>query len=176
LPWIWLEKEFLWFTKGDTLLKSKRHSKTGYICNQTLNTFRTPFEDICRFVIKHDLVISGGRRGSITVWNKFNGKQLINQNRAHLNDCNSVDCSSNNVIISGSKDTNVKVWSLHQSTIDKNLVLKCQNVIPVDDRIWTLQINDLKQQFIVGSAGCGPQKPLLLYDIERYLLLNKTLK
>jgi WD40 repeat protein len=158
MPWISLEKDFLWFTKGDTLLKYRRNPKTGNICGHQLIKVCTKHEDICRFVIKNDLIISGGRKGSIAVWDKYKGKVVVKQNRAHSFDINSVD-STLNLIISGSKDTYVKLWSLNNG-------LKCQKTISVEDRIWTLAINDIKQQFIVGSAGCGPNKSLLLYDIE----------
>jgi WD40 repeat protein len=160
MPWIWLEKHFLWFTKGDILLKYRRNSKTGYICGHQSIKVCTKHEDICRFVIKNDLIISGGRKGSIDVWDKYKGKVVVTQNKAHSCDVNSVDSTLNNVVISGSKDTYVKLWSLH------NNGLKCLKTISVKDRIWTLAVNDIKQQFIVGSAGCGPNKSLLLYDIE----------
>ena len=130
--------------------------------------FITPNEDICRFVVKNGFVISGGRKASISVWDKTNAKKLCFERNLHLNDINCVDFCRTNLIISGSKDQTIKFWSLISNNYNRKSVLRLKNTIEVNERVWDLSSNDSQNCVLVGNACCGRRKPLITYDIETY--------
>ncbi|XP_054167414.1 F-box/WD repeat-containing protein 4-like [Oppia nitens] len=173
LPWICLEKDFLWLTKGNIILRYKRKSNNYCVYKRFVQKLMSATQDICRFVVTNDLVISGGRRGCIAIWDKYSGKSIYYENNLHLNDINSVDSYKNRLIISGSKDKHIKLWSIIDNNFRSDVYLNYENTILVNDRIWTVATNELSDSFIVGSAGCGPMQPLIQYDIQSGQLLNQ---
>lgn len=161
-----MDKHFIWFTKGDLILKHKRNAKNGTIFKNFIHKLITPNEDICRFLVTNDFVISGGRKGSIAVWDKSSAKQLFYGRNLHSNDINSVDFYRKDLVISGSKDQSVKIWSLKGFNSNRNCFLSLKNTIEINDRVWSVSTNDFQGSVLVGSAACAQRKPLLMYDIE----------
>ena len=162
-----MDRQFLWLTKGNEILKYKRNAKNGSIYKHSIvNKFVASNEDICRFVVKNDYIVSGGRNGSLALWNKSSAKKVFYKNKLHSNDVNSVDfCQPSSLLVSGSKDHTFKVWSLSHHNQKPSLELR--NTIEVNDRVWNVSVNESMNSLIVGTAGCGILKPLLMYDIER---------
>ncbi|CAG2164197.1 unnamed protein product [Oppiella nova] len=171
MPWICLQKDFLWFTKGNLIHRYKRNPKSGSVYKHLLKVYKTG-EDICRFVVNDDFVVSGGWKGSIAVWRKSCDKPVMSRNQLHSNDINSIDISKNK-LITGSKDKLVKICSLFNDNVNADSVLRVDKIIEVNDRVLNVAIDELGTSFIVGSAGCGPLQPLLLYDIQSGQLLSQ---
>ncbi|CAG2102642.1 unnamed protein product [Medioppia subpectinata] len=173
MPWICLQNDLLWFTKGSQIIKYKRNVKNGSISKHLVQKVLKTNEDICRFVVREEFVVSCGRKGTIAVWDKCCDKRVLYQNQLHLNDINCVDFSKNKTIISGSKDKHIKIWSLVCDKWESNYALRLEKTIAVNDRVLSLAINEFSGNFISGSAGCGPLQPLLLFDIQSGQLLDQ---
>jgi hypothetical protein len=71
MPWIVLEQEHLWFARGNRidLYKRKPRGKSGTFVNKFASgVLQGGQEDLSRFVIKDDAIVSGGRWVLITLY------------------------------------------------------------------------------------------------------------
>jgi len=71
------------------------------------------------------------------------------------------------------RDKSVKVWTFNNNNDNNNNSLVINYSVLLEDRIWSVAVNESKAQFIIGSAGCRSNKPLLLYDIECGKLISQ---
>lgn len=59
MPWLQLEKDILWFSRGRQILALKRRANS--IATVPVVSFKPHKEDVSRFVVKNGKVVSGGR-------------------------------------------------------------------------------------------------------------------
>lgn len=158
MPWLQLSNRRLWYSKASTILCYAR-IRDGNITKWPIHTLKGHIEDVCRFVCRDGLIVSGGRDGAICGWDEENGQFLFYLRRCHNSDINSVDIW-NNVIVSGSRDKNVKIW------VRQNGSTSCQHMLQIRDRVWSVAIPSCGRSLLTGSAGYNNIPPLQLYDIE----------
>jgi len=100
---------------------------------------------------------------SIRSWDLQTGK-CKDIFRGHSSDVNSVDCFDD-VIVSGSKDKTVKVWSLQD--------LSCVHTVHVEDNVWSVSPNPSFRSVVSGSSGhTRGVSPLQLWDIDSGKLIR----
>lgn len=158
MPWLQLEHDSLWYSKGNVILCYSRFTD-GTISKVPKHVLRGHVEDVCKFVSKDGLVVSGGRDGAILGWDHDTGRFLFCHRHSHNSDINSVDCWKN-IIVSGSRDKTAKIW-VHQ-----NNSTQCQHSINMLDRVWTVAITSCGRSMLCGSAGYNSVPPLQMYDLE----------
>uniref|UniRef100_T1JH75 F-box domain-containing protein n=1 Tax=Strigamia maritima TaxID=126957 RepID=T1JH75_STRMM len=165
MPWLQMSCEKLWYSKG-SVIQCFQRCKSGYIVKQKpIYTLMGHVEDVCRFVHRRCMIISGGRDGCICGWNAETGEFLFYKRSSHTNDVNSVDAAEN-IILSGSKDQTVQVWS------SQNQTLVQQYSLNIEDRVWAVALSPHLKTFLVGTAGYYNLTPLQLFDLETGALLN----
>lgn len=59
MPWLQLEKDILWFSRGRQILALKRRPNS--IATVPALCFKPHKEDVSRFIVKNGMVVSGGR-------------------------------------------------------------------------------------------------------------------
>uniref|UniRef100_A0A3Q1CBB2 F-box domain-containing protein n=1 Tax=Amphiprion ocellaris TaxID=80972 RepID=A0A3Q1CBB2_AMPOC len=156
LPWLQLD--------GDTLFLSQAANIGAYHLHQgTRRLLRNPFQiysghqgDVCRFAVTDSNLISGGSDGKILVHNRRNHVSL--ELSGHNQEVNCID-SKDGLIISGSRDRTVRIWTLTSSSP--------RDTIPMYDRVWSVAISPTLSSFATGTACCENFSPLLIWNVER---------
>lgn len=156
IPWLQLERDVLWYSKGAAILKFRRLAD-GSLGENELLTLYGHADDVCHFVCKDGLVVSGGSEGSLCIRTAAEG--LYVHERWHYNSkaINSVDYC-NNVVVTGSQDRTVKVWSL---TAEFQ-----RYAIHIWDRVCSVAVLESNPILLVGSAGCNGIAPLQAFDLS----------
>ncbi|KAK3919121.1 F-box/WD repeat-containing protein 4 [Frankliniella fusca] len=161
MPWLQLERDVLWFSRGRQILALKRRlNAIGCVPAQSFVPHR---EDVSRFVVKSGMVISGGRDGSLSAWTLRQNKKCSEERFAHNSDITDVDYDGHQVIVTASKDETIKVWSLEDDKI------KPKMSVVTDDRVWTVALQPGSSSMLCyGMSGHHHTKPpLCLYNVER---------
>uniref|UniRef100_A0A3P8RPC8 F-box and WD repeat domain containing 4 n=1 Tax=Amphiprion percula TaxID=161767 RepID=A0A3P8RPC8_AMPPE len=156
LPWLQLD--------GDTLFLSQAANIGAYHLHQgTRRLLRNPFQiysghqgDVCRFAVTDSNLISGGSDGKILVHSRRNHVSL--ELSGHNQEVNCID-SKDGLIISGSRDRTVRIWTLTSSSP--------RDTIPMYDRVWSVAISPTLSSFATGTACCENFSPLLIWNVER---------
>uniref|UniRef100_A0A023FGR5 Putative f-box/wd repeat-containing protein 4 n=1 Tax=Amblyomma cajennense TaxID=34607 RepID=A0A023FGR5_AMBCJ len=158
MPWLQLERDVLWYSKGAAILKFKRLAD-GSLGENVLLTLRGHADDVGRFVCKNGLVVSGGNDGSLCIWTATQGLCVHNRWHCSSKAINSVDYS-NNIVVTGSQDRTVKVWTLNaeSSTL--------RYTIPIWDRVCSVALLESNWILLTGSAGCNGIAPLQAFDLS----------
>lgn len=159
MPWLQLSSKYLWYSKASIILCYAR-TKDGIKIKPPVYTLRGHIEDVCRFVQRDGFIVSGGRDGAICGWDEEKGQFLFCWRRCHNSDINSVDIWKN-IIVSGSRDKNVKIWYRQSGS-----TMCCKHAIQIRDRVWAVAIPFCGRSLLVGSAGYNGIPPLQLYDLE----------
>ncbi|XP_069698480.1 F-box/WD repeat-containing protein 4 [Periplaneta americana] len=159
LPWLVLERDRLWLSKGKYIRAFQRKS-TGLVQSSSL-FLKGHSDDVCRFVSVDGLIVSGGRDGSICGWSSDSGRLQFCHSGSHRADIVTVDMC-NGIVVSGSHDKSVKVWGVSEQD-----VLCPRLSIDVGDRIWSIALRSQGDLCCVGSAGHQRIPPLHLFDMER---------
>jgi hypothetical protein len=60
MPWLWLEADKLWLSKGN-VIEAYIRQKHGHLSGRPLIRLQASNEDLSRFVVKEGLLVSGGR-------------------------------------------------------------------------------------------------------------------
>ncbi|XP_035806907.1 F-box/WD repeat-containing protein 4 isoform X8 [Amphiprion ocellaris] len=161
LPWLQLD--------GDTLFLSQAANIGAYHLHQgTRRLLRNPFQiysghqgDVCRFAVTDSNLISGGSDGKILVHNRRNHVSL--ELSGHNQEVNCID-SKDGLIISGSRDRTVRIWTLTSSSP--------RDTIPMYDRVWSVAISPTLSSFATGTACCENFSPLLIWNVERSCVME----
>uniref|UniRef100_A0A1B6GCN2 F-box domain-containing protein n=1 Tax=Cuerna arida TaxID=1464854 RepID=A0A1B6GCN2_9HEMI len=161
MPWLHLESRVLWISQGSNILVVKRLLE-GLKMHSPLATFRMGHkEDISRFVVTDDMIYSASSDKNIYGWSISSKKPVFCLCAIHSQSILGIDCKRN-ILVSGSKDSTVKIWQLQE--IGAPI---CTQTVNVSDRVWCLAINPSLASIAVGSAGYNNVHPLQLYDMER---------
>lgn len=159
LPWLVLEKDRLWVSKGNCIQAFWR--KPSGLVQAPYISLRGHDDDVCRFVSAGGLIVSGGRDGSVCGWSVQSGQLQFHYPCSHKGDFIAVDmCGS--VVVSGSHDETVKLWQVSE----QGLVIP-ELSIDVGDRVWALSVQPQGNMCCVGSAGYHQVPPLHVFDMER---------
>lgn len=165
IPWLHMERDTLWYSQGDTILRFYR-SANGRVQDRCVLALNGLAGDVCHFVCKEGLCVSGGNDGSIAVWKASSGTVLHRRRYCHSKPISSVDIS-NNIVVTGSRDKTIKVWTLnerHASTLSL--------FIAIWDRVCSVAIMEEKQLLLSGSAGCNGAPPLQAFDLSTGALVS----
>lgn len=165
IPWLHMERDALWYTQGDCIFRFFR-SADGGIQERSMLLLRGHADDVGHFVCKDGLCISGGNDGSIIVRNSSSGMALHPILHCHSKPISSVDVSKN-IVVTGSRDKTVKVW-----TLDEQHAFTLAYYIYIWDRVCSVAIMEEKQLFLSGSAGCNGAPPLQAFDLTTGVLLS----
>uniref|UniRef100_G3MRF3 F-box domain-containing protein n=1 Tax=Amblyomma maculatum TaxID=34609 RepID=G3MRF3_AMBMU len=165
IPWLQLERDVLWYSKGAVILKYRRTEDGGF-GQSALVKLQGHADDIGHFVCKDGLVVSGGNDGSLFIWNAAQGSLVHNRLDCADKAINSVDYS-NTIVVTGSQDTTVKVWRLNA---DSSSTLRY--TIPIDDRVWSVALLESNGILLTGSAGCNGVAPLQAFDLSTGALIT----
>ncbi|XP_019737759.1 F-box/WD repeat-containing protein 4 isoform X3 [Hippocampus comes] len=106
------------------------------------------------------------KRSTPLKWKTNDGKILVHNRRSdstmklfgHNQEVNCID-SRNELIVSGSRDQTIKIWTLASSCP--------RDLIPLYDRVWSVVINPTLSSFVTGTACCENLSPLRIWDVER---------
>lgn len=172
MPWLSIESSYLWCTQGNILNKYERFKNGRIDSKNPVLSLQAHRDDIFRFNIKSHIALAASFDGSIFIWNKFDGKLLSSKLNGHQSDINSIDCFHEKVVITGSKDTTCRIWTLREKE-DASFDLVMKTSIDVDDRVWCVAANEWNNLAVIGSAGYGMVGPLYLYDVERCKFLGQ---
>ncbi|XP_013780611.1 F-box/WD repeat-containing protein 4-like, partial [Limulus polyphemus] len=135
MPWIQLEADKLWYSKGSNIFCYTRKPR-GRLQHKPLLVLRGHVDDVCHFVCRDGIVYSGSRYGTVCGWHADNGKLLFRSHLSHFSDINSVD-AWNNIIVSGSKDGTVKTWNVQKG------LLVLRSTLQIRDRVWSLTVTPI---------------------------------
>ena len=138
--------------------RSHPRNSDGTISRTTNRVLKGHTDDVARFVVKNGLVVSGGRDQSLFGWNSITGDFLFAKRYCHGSEVSAVDVSGQgSIVVSGSRDRTVKIWSLFSNNDDcssmmmqsnnninnKNVNNNNGNALPrlvgtvdIGDRIW----------------------------------------
>lgn len=157
MPWLQLERDALWYSKGAAILKFARLAD-GSVSDSPVKTLRGHADDVGRFVCKEGLVVSGANDGSVCIWTASQGLFLHCRWRCNHKAINSVDYTKA-IVVTGSRDRTVKVWTLkaHSLTLGYS--------IPMWDRVCCVALSECSRVLLTGSAGCNAVPPLQAFDL-----------
>lgn len=163
MPWLILESDCLWVSKGCSIFAVRRQG-SGLNMHQPFVTLtRGHIDDVCRFVKQSEVIVSGGQDGRLCAWSSNSGKLLFRQENCHDADIQCVDISKQ-TLVSCSKDRTVKVWHVE----DDLSSIKCSKCIEIGDRVWCGVIDPNGTSLACGSAGHFGVPPLHIYDLQTY--------
>lgn len=203
MPRLQLDGSSLWVAWGNKIWSHPRHVD-GTISRTTNRVLKGHTDDVARFIVKDGLVVSGGRDQSLFGWRADTGDFIFAKRYCHSSEVSAVDVSAGgSVVISGSRDRTVKIWSLipinkddmNKNNNTSNKINNNRNAnrnnsnnsslphlmgsIDIGDRVWSLAADPFDCQVAIGSAGlCGvPSLQLLdLHTATPTLELGHNLK
>lgn len=165
IPWLQLERETVWYSQGASILKFGRRPDGG-IQERHIPALCGHSDDVCRFVVKGGLCISGGSDGSFAIWKATRRSKMHHRRHCHAKAINSVDFNGN-IVVTGSQDRSIKIWSL-----DENFASTLACTIHLWDRVCSVAIMKGKQLLLSGSAGCRGVPPLQAFDLKTGALVT----
>ncbi len=105
-----------------------------------LRTLKGHSDDVSRFVVKDGLLLSGSRDANLIGWDAGSGEFLFAKRYCHRGDISAIDVVRD-VVVTGSRDTTVKVWSLNGFVGENNnpvRLLRVQDVSVEHTPMFTL--------------------------------------
>ncbi|XP_055018599.1 F-box/WD repeat-containing protein 4 isoform X2 [Boleophthalmus pectinirostris] len=156
LPWLQIDGNILFLSQAAEIRAHRVHQNAKKILSQPFQIYSGHNGDVCRFVLNNSYLISSGSDGTIVVHSRRSGAQT--KLPGHSQEINCLD-SRDELIISGSRDTTVKVWTLTSSS--------SKETISTFDRVWSIAIDPSVSSFAVGTACCRTPSPLHIWTIER---------
>ncbi|CAH1784610.1 unnamed protein product [Owenia fusiformis] len=166
MPCLQIDERHLWASQNN-IIKCFKRLKDGSLHRSTDVTLYNQMGDICKFVYKDNRIVSGARDGSVACWDRSTGSSLFSNREQHQSDVNGIDIVDN-VIVSGSRDSTVKI-----SRLD-NAGDNWQTSINLGERVWSLAISPDKQSFASGTSGVSDQspQPLKIWDLNSGTFLH----
>ncbi|XP_028406652.1 F-box/WD repeat-containing protein 4-like [Dendronephthya gigantea] len=157
LPWLQLNSSNL-YVSNENCIQVYNHYRRQLKAARPVASIIVGEHDVTRFVVKKNLLVSGSKN-YVTVWNmKDKSLSKLNTFLGHTKCVYCVDVFGN-LILSGSRDRSIKIWSLSSG--------KCLTTTNIDDPVRSLAANPFLGRFVAGSAGYLPRNSALkLYDCE----------
>ncbi|KAK7901146.1 hypothetical protein WMY93_017915 [Mugilogobius chulae] len=156
LPWLQMDGNILFLSHAAEIRAHSVNQNGKKILSQPFKIYSGHNGDVCRFVLNDSYLISSGSDGTIVVHCRRSGAQT--KLPGHSQEINCLD-SRGELIISGSRDTTVKVWTLTSSS--------SRATISTFDRVWSVAIDPSLSSFAVGTACCRTLSPLHIWNTER---------
>ena len=181
MPRLQLERDLLWVSWGNRIWAHPRNPEDGTIARATTRALKGHTDDVSRFVVKDGLLVSGGRDATLLGWNSDTGEFLFAKRYCHGGEVSAVDADAphSGVVVTGSRDRTVKIWSL---SADRDCVNnnsgsssvpfpELASTVDLGDRVWSLACDPFcgGGRVAVGSAGLGGVPALHLMDLSRPL-------
>lgn len=175
MPWLKLDRENLWFSRGSKIFNYKRDkesiivTKPNYVLTpqyrQSCVNVGFSSVDVTKFTVKDDILVGGLSDGGVYVQN------LINRNEFHIDKAEntftcSVDISPDGLVVaSGMRNDRFKLYSLHRNPLELTLI----HTQDLGQRAWCVSFCEDRPLFACGtSAGGDYRKSIWLFDTERY--------
>uniref|UniRef100_A0A3Q1I204 F-box domain-containing protein n=1 Tax=Anabas testudineus TaxID=64144 RepID=A0A3Q1I204_ANATE len=154
LPWLQLDRNILFLSQAANI-------GAYYVRQDSGRLQRNPFEiysghngDVCRFVLTDSHLISGGSDGKILVHSRTS--DTLVELTGHNQEVNCLD-SKDGLIISGSRDRTVKIWTLTS--------YRPRDTIPMYDRVWSVAISPTLRLECLCSLGSEFRRGAGVLDI-----------
>ncbi|KAG2462919.1 F-box/WD repeat-containing protein 4 [Polypterus senegalus] len=164
LPWIQLEDNKLYLSQAADIRMYQLRPDGRGVQRRPMEVFAGHQEDVCKFILTESHLISAGGDGKIIMHHRR--EPFIVQFLAHNEEVNCIDCRGR-VLVSGSRDRTARVWS-----ISSDVVVELLHTIPTVDRVWSVAISPSVSSFVTGTACCGHEAPLRMWDVESCQLLS----
>lgn len=156
LPWLQLDRDFLFLSQAADIQAHKLCQDTGKLHRNPSQIYSGHKGDVCHFALTNSHLISGGSDGKILVHSRAAGGRV--ELSGHNQEVSCLD-SKDELIISGSRDQTTRIWSLTSS---------CPRAtIPMYDRVWSVALSPTLSTFATGTACCKNYSPLHIWDVER---------
>jgi F-box/WD-40 domain protein 4 len=165
MPRLQLEAKRLWVSWGSKIWCHPRLPGGG-VSKTTSRVLRGHSDDVSKFVVSEGMVVSGGRDRSLCGWSATSGEFLFARRYCHQGEVTAVDVTAHgSVIVTGSRDTSVLVWSLRADP-ERDTV----QPVPVrrhalEDRVWAVAVSPQPAVIAVGTAATRGVAPLRFYDL-----------
>ncbi|XP_068597216.1 F-box/WD repeat-containing protein 4 [Brachionichthys hirsutus] len=154
LPWLQLDDGTLFLSQAADI--RAYHLRHGRPQRKPFETFSGHKGDVCRFVVTESHLISSGSDGRILVRSRRSGTTV--DLSGHNQEVNCID-AKDGLIVSGSRDRTVRIWTLASNWRRDSLVM--------NDRVWSVALNPALSSFVTGTACCENFSPLRIWDVER---------
>ncbi|RUS87773.1 hypothetical protein EGW08_004438 [Elysia chlorotica] len=163
MPWLCKAENSLLLSRSSCVHFFDCHTN-GRVVEDKSRCLEGGTEDLTRFVVKDNIVVSGCRDGSVCWWDSIDPEnRLVSTNKVHKSETHCVDFTDS-FIVSGSRDTTCKVLRFDRSgNTQGNVILKS---FEAGERVWSLKISPNQEIFAAGLAGCLDDPPVVLWDIE----------
>lgn len=158
LPWLQLTNDHLYISVMNKICRYKlkpggrlhplQHSKKEV-------KYTGHSQDITKFVVKENNVVSSGGDGRVMVWDKASGR-MIQALQASLCSLTSVD-ATRELIIAGTNNRGVQVWSQSDG--------REVRTVPIRDRVWSVTVDPSQRLFATGTSGNTDYNSLKVWDI-----------
>ncbi|XP_013860504.1 F-box/WD repeat-containing protein 4 [Austrofundulus limnaeus] len=156
LPWLQLDVDVLYLSQAAQIGAYHLHHESKRLQRSPFEIYSGHEGDVCRFVLTDSHLISGGSDGRILVHSR---RSDVSWGLAgHSQEVNCLD-SKNGLIVSGSRDRTVGIWTLTSSSP--------RATIAMFDRVWSVAISPTLSSFVTGTACCENFSPLRIWDVER---------
>ncbi|KAF7266897.1 hypothetical protein GWI33_019826 [Rhynchophorus ferrugineus] len=183
MPWIRIDKENLWFSRGHRIFNYKRNkeniikSKPNYVLTPKyprnysgsgISTF-----DVTRFTISKDILVGGLSDGGVYIQNLEKNFDFY-IDKTDNTYTSSVDISPDHIMVaSGMRNDCFKIYAVRPDPIGLTHI----HTQELGQRVWCVSYCQDKPLFACGTTAGGPfKKSIWLYDTERYSeILNMKL-
>ncbi|ELU02316.1 hypothetical protein CAPTEDRAFT_209479 [Capitella teleta] len=159
IPWIQLYDDNLWVSEEQEIRCHPASAKG--IRAQSCKSLKPGGQDISRFMCKDGRLVAATRCACISMFDLSTGDRVQHLQHCHQSDIHCIDFHGD-VIVSGSRDSTVKMW--RQSASSANDVLL--KTVHIGSRIWSLCISPDARFLITGTAGWNDVAPLHLWDMN----------
>ncbi|XP_063912481.1 F-box/WD repeat-containing protein 4 [Zophobas morio] len=161
IPWLQLEKNLLWISRGRCIQAYKRSSKGINTRNVVYTIKGSKNADVCRFVKKSNYILSGQMDGSLWLWSTDDHNFVFDLKSYHDADINSVDICDN-IIVSGSRDNYVKI----RHKPDDNEAFFHQ--IDLQGRVWSVALSEENKSLLaIGTDGIDHMSTVHIFDMNK---------
>lgn len=176
-PWLEIDKENVWLSKGSHLFNYKRSSKSimKVAPNLVINTkcYYEPsrqkhYIDITRFTINKNLIVGGLSNGGIFLQNALD-KSSYYVTMDEDTFTSSVDITKDQHIVAGGmRNDCFQIFSVHQDSLALTLI----HTQELDNRVWCVSFCNEKSLFACGTSHYFTMKKvtnsIYVYDTESF--------
>ncbi|CAH1175624.1 unnamed protein product [Phaedon cochleariae] len=165
MPWIHMNDQFLWFSRGNEILCFERNYNGINIHKPSFSLKTERNEDIVNFQLNSNFLVCGLREGGIWLIDLCEKSTLFEVEKCHNSDVTSIDMSQRgNLIVSGSKDSILKIWKLEEDPKWNAVESHCQIL---QDLIWKVSLSEDTSMIAVGTSGKTNSSSIFIHDVER---------
>ncbi len=171
MPRVQIDAQTLWVSWGTQVWAHPRRPD-GTVCRTASKVLRGHSDDVSRFVVKDNFVVSGGRDKTLVAWRQTSNRNYdfaFAKRYCHGSEISAVDVAGRgSLVVSGSRDRFVKIWRLSNNTNDVPVLLTEYNI---QDRVWSLASSN-SNVLAVGTAGLGGIPSLNMFDLDTGMPTN----